>query len=78
MSSYSPTDKLKVEIIEHTAMITIDNPGANTWDAESLSGLRDVIANLNADKNIYSLVITGAGEKFFSAGADLKMFASGD
>jgi enoyl-CoA hydratase/carnithine racemase len=78
VSSYSPTDKLKVEIIEHTAMITIDNPGANTWDAESLSGLRDVITNLNADKNIYSLVITGAGEKFFSAGADLKMFASGD
>ena len=40
--------------------------------------MRELIANLNADKNIYGLVITGAGEKFFSAGADLKMFASGD
>ncbi|WP_373082248.1 enoyl-CoA hydratase-related protein, partial [Zhongshania sp.] len=78
MSDYSPTKKLKVEIIDHTALITIDNPGANTWDAESLSGLKTLIANLNADKTIYSLVITGAGQKFFSAGADLNMFASGD
>ncbi|MGJ8686536.1 MAG: enoyl-CoA hydratase [Spongiibacteraceae bacterium] len=75
--SYSPTEKLKVEIIDHTALITIDNPGANTWDSESLLGMKELVANLNADKSIYSLVITGAGEKFFSAGADLKMFASG-
>lgn len=78
MTTYSPTEKLKVEIIEHTALVTIDNPGANTWDAESLTGLKTLVANLNADRNIYSLVITGAGEKFFSAGADLKMFADGD
>ena len=32
----------------------------------------------NADKEIYSLVITGEGDKFFSAGADLNLFASGD
>lgn len=78
MSSYSPTEKLKVEIIEHTALVTIDNPGANTWDVESLTGLKTLVNNLNADKNIYALVITGAGEKFFSAGADLKLFAAGD
>ncbi len=78
MSQYSPTEKLKVEIIDHTALVTIDNPGANTWDAESLVGLKTLVENLNADRNIFSLVITGAGEKFFSAGADLKMFADGD
>ena len=33
---------------------------------------------LNADREIYSLVITGQGEKFFSAGADLNLFADGD
>lgn len=75
---YSPTDKLKVEVIDHTAVVTIDNPGANTWDAESLTGLKELVANLDADKNIYAMVITGAGDKFFSAGADLKMFADGD
>jgi enoyl-CoA hydratase/carnithine racemase len=36
------------------------------------------VARLNDERDIYALVITGAGEKFFSAGADLKLFADGD
>ena len=76
--SISTSDKLKVEIMDHTALITIDNPGANTWDTESLPALAALIDALNADKNIYALVITGQGEKFFSAGADLNLFADGD
>jgi enoyl-CoA hydratase/carnithine racemase len=72
------TNLLKVEYQEHTALITIANPPANTWTAESLAGLRDLVNELNDDKNIYALVITGEGEKFFSAGADLNVFASGD
>jgi enoyl-CoA hydratase/carnithine racemase len=76
--SLSISEKLKVELIGHTALVTIDNPAANTWDRESLPALKDLIAKLNADRNIYALVLTGAGEKFFSAGADLKLFADGD
>ncbi len=74
----SQTDKLKLEIIDHTALITINNPPANTWDAESLPALKAMVEQLNADTNVYALVLTGQGEKFFSAGADLKMFADGD
>ena len=76
--SLSNSEKLVVEIVGHTAKITIDNPGANTWDTESLPALRDLVGKLNDEKEIYALVITGAGEKFFSAGADLKLFADGD
>jgi enoyl-CoA hydratase/carnithine racemase len=76
--NYSPTEKLRVDIVNHTALITIDNPAANTWDEQSLSGLVTLIDNLNADRDIYALVITGDGEKFFSAGADLNLFAEGD
>ena len=76
--SLSTSEKLRVEIRDHTALVTIDNPGANTWDRESLPALRDLVEKLNGDKNIYALVITGAGDKFFSAGADLKLFADGD
>ena len=74
----STSDKLKVEIRDHVALLTIDNPAANTWDVESLPALREVVETLNADNNVYALVITGAGDKFFSAGADLKLFADGD
>jgi len=76
--SLSNSGKLKVELRDHTALVTIDNPGANTWDTESLPALKDLVGKLNDDRNIYALVITGAGEKFFSAGADLKLFADGD
>ena len=74
----STAQKLQVERRGHTALITIDNPGANTWDTESLPALKDLVQKLNGDKDVYALVITGAGEKFFSAGADLKLFADGD
>ena len=76
--SLSTSDKLKVEIRGHTALITIDNPAANTFDTESLPALQDLIQKLNADLTIFALVLTGAGDKFFSAGADLKLFADGN
>ena len=76
--SLSISQKLKVELRGHTALVTIDNPGANTWDTESLPALKDLVEKLNNDRSVYALVITGAGEKFFSAGADLKLFADGD
>src|SRR5690554_1364871 len=72
------THKLTVEKHGHTALITINHPPANTWDRESLIGLKLVIEHLNHDDDIYALVICGQGEKFFSAGADLKLFADGD
>ncbi len=76
--NYNITEKLKVDIQGHTALITIDNPAANTWDTDSLPAMAKLVEQLNADKNIYALVVTGAGEKFFSAGADLNLFADGD
>ena len=72
------SELIQLEKREHTAIITINNPPANTWTLESLKALEDIIEALNADRNIFALVVTGQGEKFFSAGADLKSFADGD
>lgn len=69
---------LNYEKVGHCALITINNPPANTWTQQSLTDLRELVKQLNDDKEIYSLVITGQGEKFFSAGADLNVFADGD
>ena len=70
-------NKLRISIKENTALLTIDNPPANTWDLESLNFLEDSVKELNNNKEIFSLIITGEGEKFFSAGADLKVFHEG-
>ena len=65
---------MRHEIRGHTAFITIDNPPANTWTPASLKALEELVGELNANRQVYAAVITGAGEKFFSAGADLKRF----
>ncbi|AHJ02140.1 enoyl-CoA hydratase [Vibrio parahaemolyticus] len=65
-------------IQNHVAVITMNNPPANTWTADSLHALKALVCTLNQNKDVYALVITGCGDKFFSAGADLKLFADGD
>jgi len=65
---------IRHELKGHTAFITIDNPPANTWTPESLRELETLVARLNEDRDIYAAVLTGAGGKFFSAGADLNTF----
>jgi enoyl-CoA hydratase/carnithine racemase len=65
---------IKHETRGRTAFITIDNPPANTWTPESLRELEALVGKLNADRDVYAAVLTGAGSKFFSAGADLKSF----
>lgn len=72
------TPKLKLHVEQGFAVLTMDNPPANTWDAESLAALPAILRTLAADRSITGLILTGAGGKFFSAGADLKLFADGD
>lgn len=69
---------LNVLIEGHIAQVTINNPPANTWTLDSLKELKNIVTELNGNKAVYALVLTGQGEKFFSAGADLNVFASGD
>ena len=69
---------LKLEKQGHVALVTLNNPPAHTWTQDSLSSLTRLVDDLEQDRDIYGLVITGDGEKFFSAGADLKLFADGD
>ena len=66
---------IKHEVKNHIAFLTIDNPPANTWTPESLRVLEKLVSDLNEDRDVYAAVLTGAGAKFFSAGADLKSFA---
>ena len=72
------SDLLKLEKRGHTAIITFNNPPANTWTIDSLSYLRQLVDELNADKDNYALILTSESEKFFSAGADLNQFNHDD
>jgi enoyl-CoA hydratase/carnithine racemase len=69
---------IECNIDGHIALITLNNPAANTFTAAGLQQLMDLIGDLNRNLDVYAAVVTGQGEKFFSAGADLKTFADGD
>jgi enoyl-CoA hydratase/carnithine racemase len=60
------------------ALVTLNNPSANTFTAAGLEQFQALIGDLNRNSQVRAAVITGHGEKFFSAGADLKEFADGD
>lgn len=68
------SDGLHLDITQHTAIITLDNPPANTWTLASLQALRDCVIELNRKPQVTALVLCSACERFFSAGADLKQF----
>ena len=74
----SPSGLLLSERRGHSLLLTINNPPANTWNKENLGALKSVVEQSNQDREVYAIVITGQGEKFFSAGADLNLFADGD
>ncbi|MDB2097437.1 short-chain-enoyl-CoA hydratase, partial [Clostridium paraputrificum] len=57
---------------EHLAIVTINRPKAlNALNSETLKDIDAVLENLENDSNIYAVILTGAGEKSFVAGADI-------
>jgi enoyl-CoA hydratase/carnithine racemase len=60
------------------AVITMTDPPANTYTYEMNRQLDDAILKARMDNDVYVIVLTGAGDKFFSAGANIKMLASVD
>jgi enoyl-CoA hydratase/carnithine racemase len=64
------------EKLKRTAVITIDHPPANTWDLQTTKSFGEALDAINGDKDVRAVVITGKGEKFFSAGLDVKDVAN--
>ncbi|HET8529215.1 MAG TPA: enoyl-CoA hydratase-related protein [Gaiellaceae bacterium] len=61
------------------AVVTIDRQDAlNALDVRTLTELRDRLAGLADDREVRAVVLTGAGEKAFVAGADIKYMSGLD
>jgi enoyl-CoA hydratase len=58
------------------ALLTLNDPPANTYSYEMMQELDRSILAARMDESVQVLVITGAGEKFFCAGADIQMLSS--
>ena len=64
---------IDVQRQDAVAVVTIDRPDAlNALDVDTLTALRDTLRSLADDAAVRAVVLTGAGEKAFVAGADIK------
>ena len=72
------SDVVNVTFSDAIATITLNRPEAmNALNAEVFIGLREAAIRLKQTPDVRVAILTGAGEKAFSAGIDLKMVASG-
>lgn len=65
--------KVEYKVQNHIGTIKINRPEVlNCFDYETLTLLGEIVDKIHIDKEVHVVIFTGAGEKAFSAGADLK------
>ncbi len=77
MTQASETEKTLVRyaVDGRVAIITLDDPPANTYTHEMMKQLDAAILKARMDDDVDVVVVTGAGERFFSAGANIQMLS---
>jgi enoyl-CoA hydratase/carnithine racemase len=60
------------------AIIQMDDAPANTYTYEMMQQLDTAILRARMDESVHVIVLRGAGEKFFSAGASIPMLTKAD
>lgn len=69
---------VRLERQDAVGHIVLDRPPANSYDKAFLDDLSSAIDEARFDSGVRAIVVRSASERFFSAGADVKMFASTD
>jgi enoyl-CoA hydratase len=62
---------LKLQISDSIARVTIDRPKANALNRQVVLELNRCFTELRDDPSVRAVLFTGAGDKFFVAGADI-------
>ena len=66
---------VRYEVVEGVALLTLNDPPANTYSYDMMRQLDRRILDARMDEAVQAVVITGQGEKFFCAGADISMLS---
>lgn len=64
-------ENILIEKKEHVAIITINHPPANAWNLPTMQDFEKALNDVEEDSEIRVLILTGSGEKCFSAGFDV-------
>ena len=68
-------DLVQYWVEDGVAVFKLSDPPANTYTYDMMQELDRSILDARMDENVHVIVITGNGEKFFSAGANIKMLS---
>lgn len=66
------------DVVDGVLVVTLDRPSANAIDVPTSQALYDAFARLEDDPALRVGIVTGAGDRFFCAGWDLKAAAAGE
>lgn len=67
------TDKIQYSVDDHLARVTLNRPEKlNAMDPEMYTALSEAWIEIRDDPAVWVAIVTGAGERAFSAGADLE------
>ena len=69
---------IRYRVDSGVAIIELNDPPANTYSYEMNRQLDDAILQARMDNDVHVIVLTGAGEKFFCAGANIQMLTEVD
>ena len=69
---------IQYRVDDGIAVITLDDPPANTYTYEMNRQLDDAILQARMDPGVHVILLTGAGERFFCAGANIEMLSGSD
>jgi enoyl-CoA hydratase/carnithine racemase len=70
-------ENIKVEKKGNIAILTIDHPPANAWNLATVTEFQKAVDDVENDGDVRVVILTGAGEKCFSAGFDVSDAANG-
>ena len=70
------SDLIQYDARDGIAVLTLNDPPANTYTHEMMLALDSAILKARMDESVQVIVITGNGEKFFCAGANITMLAN--
>lgn len=68
-------EMVRYRVQDGIAIVEISNPPANTYNFDLLRQLDSTIIQARLDSNVHAIVLRGAGEKFFCAGADIRFIS---
>ena len=70
--------KIAYQVDAGVAVMTLTEPPANTYSYEMMRELDAAVLEARMDPSVHVIVLTGAGEKFFCAGANINMLQTVD